>query len=61
MINAYWKDLTFIIHEGRPDEWSRVVDTGLAYPNDFADAEGGFPIAGLQYPVKARSIVVLER
>ena len=61
MINAYWKDLTFTIQEGRADEWRRVADTGLETPDDIADAEGGFPIYSLQYPVKARSIVVLER
>jgi len=61
MINAYWRDLAFTIQEGRSAEWRRVADTSLASPDDIADAGKGFPISGLQYPVKARSIVVLER
>jgi glycogen operon protein len=60
MINAYWKDSDFAIQEGHAGEWRRVVDTSLASPNDITDAEG-VPISSLHYPVKARSIVVLER
>ncbi len=61
MINAYWDDLEFTIQEGRTDEWRRVVDTSLASPEDIAEQGKGHPIASLQYPVKARSIVVLQR
>jgi isoamylase len=62
MINAYWEDLSFTIQEGRPGEWRRVVDTSLASPEDIAEQGKGSRIpSGLGYPVKARSIVVLER
>ena len=61
MINAYWEDLVFTIQEGRADEWRRVVDTSLASPEDLAEQGKGYPISSLQYPVKARSIVVLQR
>jgi hypothetical protein len=37
------------------------VDTGLASPNEIAEAGKGYLISSLQYLVKARSIVVLER
>ncbi|MGO9532208.1 MAG: glycogen debranching protein [Syntrophobacteraceae bacterium] len=61
MINAYWEDLAFTIQEGQADEWRRVADTSLASPDDVAEAGKGYPISSLQYLVKARSIVVLER
>ena len=61
MINAYWEDLAFTIQEGQADEWRRVADTSLASPDDVAEAGTGYPIPSLQYLVKARSIVVLER
>jgi glycogen operon protein len=61
MINAYWEDVAFFIQEGRTEEWRRIVDTSLASPDDIADAAKGPSISSLQYLVKARSIVVLER
>ena len=61
MINAYWEDLAFTIQEGQAGEWRRVADTSLASPDDIAEADKGYPISSLQYLVKARSIVVLER
>lgn len=59
MINAYWQDLTFIIQEGDPQDWKRVVDTSLPSPNDFSDPPMSIP--SLAYPVKARSVVVFIR
>jgi isoamylase len=61
MINAFWEDLVFTIQEGRAEEWHRVVDTGLAGPEDIAETGKGPPLSSRQHPVKARSIVVLER
>jgi len=61
MINACWKDLDFTLQVGRAAEWRRIADTGLPSPDDIAETEKGYPITSLQYPVKARSIVVLER
>lgn len=61
MINAGWEDLVFTVQEGRAGEWRRVADTGLPSPEDIADPGKGFPLSGLRYPVKARSVVVLER
>lgn len=61
MINAYWEDLAFTIQQGPADQWSRVVDTSLASPDDIAEPGEKSPVANVQYLVKARSIVVLER
>ena len=61
MINACWKDLAFTIQKGSEVEWRRVVDTSLASPEDIVDGGKGFTISSLNYLVKARSIVVLER
>ncbi|MGV8075196.1 MAG: glycogen debranching protein [Syntrophobacteraceae bacterium] len=61
MINGYWEDLTFTVQESLPGEWRRIVDTGLGSPDDIAEAGKGNPVSSLDYPVKARSIVVLER
>jgi glycogen operon protein len=61
LINAYSMDLHFLIQEGRPGEWQRIVDTSLPSPEDFSE-RGREPVLGsLAYVVKARSIVVLIR
>ena len=59
MIDAYWDSLQFHIQEGTPQEWTRIVDTALPSPEDFAD--GGEPLGAMNYVVAARSIVVLLR
>jgi isoamylase len=59
MVNAYWQPLSFQIQVGNAGDWQRVIDTSLASPNDFEDPAQG--LAGLQYTVNARSIVVLIR
>jgi isoamylase len=61
MINAYWEDLSFTVQEGQPGQWLRVVDTSLASPGDIAEPAGETPLAGLEYRLKARSVVVLRR
>lgn len=59
MINAYWEELEFRIQEGTPQDWVRIVDTGLPTPEDFS--EPGVPFQQLTYQVDPRSIVVLVR
>src|SRR6202166_801808 len=59
MINSYWEELEFHIQEGRPQEWKRIVDTGLPSPDDFSDR--GLPLERTKYLVAPRSIVILVR
>ena len=59
MINAYWAELKFQVQEGKAEEWTRVVDTALASPDDFSD--GGEPLQSLTYAAAPRSVVVLLR
>jgi len=61
MINTYWQDLVFTVQEGQAAEWRRVVDTGLPSPQDFPEPDQIVPLQDLNYPIKARSIVVLSR
>ncbi|WP_422928850.1 glycogen debranching protein [Singulisphaera sp. PoT] len=61
MINAYWEPLTFAIQEGSAEDWSRVVDTALASPEDIAEDGTGPRVPSLVYEVQARSLVVLAR
>jgi glycogen operon protein len=59
MINAYWQELRFQVQEGLPQDWIRIVDTGLPSPFDFC--EHGLPLQQSNYRVAPRSIVVLVR
>jgi isoamylase len=59
MINAYWEELKFQIQEGTAQEWTRVVDTALPSPNDFAESSP--PLSTMSYMVAPRSVVVLLR
>ncbi|HZW92765.1 MAG TPA: isoamylase [Candidatus Eremiobacteraceae bacterium] len=59
MINAYWEKLEFQVQEGAAQEWMRIVDTALAYPDDFSDR--GKPLQALSYSAAPRSVVVLLR
>jgi glycogen operon protein len=61
MINAFWHDLTFTIQEGQPGDWLRVVDTGLASPDDFREPGNEVVLSSLEYRVRARSVVILRR
>ena len=61
MINAFWGELPFTIQEGKPGDWARVLDTALASPDDIADPGKETPLAGLEYRVQPRSIVVLAK
>jgi isoamylase len=59
MINAYWEELEFHIQEGTEREWTRIVDTALASPEDFS--ERGNPLSMPGYITAPRSVVVLLR
>lgn len=59
MINAYWQELQFQIHEGAPDDWLRIVDTALPAGEDFCEA--GVALEQAIYQVAPRSIVALVR
>jgi isoamylase len=59
MINAYWETLEFQVQEGAPQEWTRIVDTSLASPDDFSDR--GEPLQAPSYSAAPRSVVVLLR
>ena len=59
MINAYWEELQFRIHEGTLRDWVRIVDTSLPSPDDFAEL--GVPLKHATYQLAPRSIVVLVR
>jgi glycogen operon protein len=61
MINAHGEDLLFTIQDGEAGDWRRVVDTSRPSPEDILEAHQEAPLDGLQYLVKARSIVVLRR
>jgi glycogen operon protein len=57
MVNAGPNDTIFRVqHEG---SWKRVVDTSLASPEDIGEPGHETRIAGLEYLVKGRSVVVL--
>lgn len=60
MINAYWQPLSFVIQEGQPEDWSRIVDTSLPTPNDFIDACDASDLTSRTYEVQPRSIVIFQ-
>jgi isoamylase len=61
MINAYWEDLNFRIHEGEASDWMLAADTGQPSPLDLPEPSGREPLNSLDYKLKARSVVVLLR
>jgi glycogen operon protein len=61
MINAWWNDLQFGIHEGQPGQWRRVVDTSLSSPDDIVQDKNAASVPSPYYRVAARSVVVLVR
>lgn len=61
MINAYWEPLSFVIQEGQPNEWRRVIDTSLLSPADCVEPGEGQRLQSPLYEVTPRSVVVLER
>jgi isoamylase len=61
MINAYWEPLTFVVQEGEPGDWYRVVDTILPSPEDFCEPGNEQRVESASYKVGPRSVVVLVR
>jgi glycogen operon protein len=61
MINGASTPLTFVVQQGRPAEWNRVIDTGLPSPEDFCDPGGEVNLRSSEYVLNPRSIVVLLR
>jgi len=61
MINAYWEPLEFVVQEGRPSEWQRVVDTTQESPDDVREPGAGVPLTSARYTAGPRSVVVLVR
>jgi glycogen operon protein len=61
MINGASGPVTFVIQQGRPGEWSRVIDTSLPSPDDFRDPGGEVNLLSSEYALNTRSIVVLLR
>ncbi|MBE9109693.1 glycogen debranching protein GlgX [Nodosilinea sp. LEGE 07298] len=60
MLNAYWEPLMFELPGlGPRDRWHRIVDTSVAPPRDFCYPEEAPVFESDQYPVGARSSVVL--
>ena len=59
MINAGAHDLTFSIQEHARAGWKRVVDTGLASPDDIVEPGAEQPVREQTYRVHARSVAVL--
>lgn len=64
IMNAYWEAMDFEIpsidgFEGK--KWYRVLDTSLAYPDDFPDLDEMQEIRRPKYRVQARSVVVLKQ
>ena len=60
MINGSEREETFAVQVPRPGAWRRVLDTGLASPEDFPEPPCAQPIAGACYRLGARAIAVLS-
>ena len=61
MVNAFWKDLEFVVQEGAAEDWLRVIDTSHSSPEDISEPDRGQPLSSIRYKVAARSVVVLVR
>ena len=60
-INSQAEDRTFTVQEGQRSEWRQVVDTARPEPDDIMKPLTEPPSGSAQYPVRARSVVVLRR
>lgn len=60
MINAWWEPLEFIVQEGKPSQWRKIVNTAAESPHDI-DLKSENLITSHIFGVEPRSIVVLER
>ncbi len=61
MINGSPAPVAFVVQEGRPEEWRRVIDTGLPCPEDFCEPGAEVWLDDSKYLLHPRSIVVLVR
>ena len=61
MINGWREPLKFAIQDGLPGAWKRVIDTGLASPDDIVERAAAPVVAELEYELAPRSIAVLMR
>ena len=61
MVNGHWEPLEFVVQEGCPSGWLRVVDTARESPDDIREPDRGVPLTSARYTVGPRSVVVLVR
>ena len=61
MINGDSKACSFQLPEGKPAEWSRVVDTAQSSPHDILEPGSYCQLEASDYNVQPRSLVVLLR
>jgi glycogen operon protein len=61
LINAYWQPLSFHIQEGSPNEWKKVIDTGLDSPQDILHYDQASNIISDVNIIEGRSVIVLVR
>jgi glycogen operon protein len=61
MVNGYSEPLAFHIQEGIAGVWQRAIDTARESPGDIAEPGAEAVVAGLEYEVQPRSVVVLVR
>ncbi len=59
IFNAYWGPLEFEIPALNGYNWTRIIDTYLESPQDFCEWDSAPAVAGSNYLVKARSVVLL--
>lgn len=61
LANMHEHALAFEIQEGRAGDWARVIDTGLASPDDIRDPGAEKPLDGLRYRAGPHCVVVFRR
>jgi glycogen operon protein len=60
MINTGQEPIDFTIQVGKAKQWKRVLDTGLASPQDISEAGREPVLTSLKYSLKARAIAVFS-
>ncbi len=60
MINGSPEPAAFVVQQGIPAQWRRVIDTSLPFPEDFQPGDQP-PLPSSEYILNPRSIVVLLR
>jgi len=61
MINGHWEDQMFTVQDVVPSVWRRVVDTSKPSPEDIVEPGQEPELESANYPVRARSVVVLRK